>query len=151
MKKIYVKFGKQEHIRFFLVKLFGYDNRGQYKSVETYSDPECTIVQCPQNKYRSIEDIHNIVNTYYPGTTFKKLFHYLIMVNKNNSRAFFIRCSDINKTTFCYTRCDTNFVYKDSDCRKQKSIYSPRDCYHLLGINSGEKLTKYYKNQFNRY
>ncbi len=76
---IYLKIDKPNTIQELLLQLFscyGYYNTG----AETYFDEACTQIQCESNKWRSFDDIFEIVNTYFPNTEEKEIMHELLIL-----------------------------------------------------------------------
>lgn len=53
--------------------------KGYYlKSSATYFDKKCNELQCSIGRMRSFDDLYDLVKTYYPKVTVKRLFHILI-------------------------------------------------------------------------
>lgn len=155
MDKIYVKFKKPRTVKKFLALLFSYYNYDRFKSIATYKDLGCKEIQCDVNKYRSIDDLYNIVKTYYPSITKNKLLHHLLCLrikyNYGCYRYFYpVFCSDINKyTCMFYIKINKfnnikNIYYKYNN--KSLSSISWLELYNKLGINSQKDLNKYLKD-----
>lgn len=70
--KIYVEFKAPATLEEFLEKFFSYSPAGHpnpYRANATFLDEECTKMQCLPGKSRSIQDMYDLVTTYYPDTT----------------------------------------------------------------------------------
>lgn len=74
---------------------FGYDG-GYIYFKPTYSDPECTKLQCHQAR-RSFSDLLELCQTYFPETT-KEQLAYVLLNKVENLNVFF--CNDIRKFVF---------------------------------------------------
>jgi hypothetical protein len=124
---IYVNFKRPRSVKEFITLLYSYHNGSYLTSVETYSNKECTVIQCKKGKYRSIDEILEILQTYYPSLSIKKLIKSLydtkIMRNEDNKEYTFhsIYCSQIVKTTTLFTSFSSN----GSSENKGNSLYSP--------------------------
>lgn len=56
-----------------------------FTTVATYSNIECTYCQCLAGKLRSFDDIHILMNTYFPKTDIKTTFETIISFGKQYS------------------------------------------------------------------
>ena len=79
--KIYVKFKRPRTVLLFLEQLYSRSVSSAIFpcAVFTYLDKECTQLQCNKN-WRSYDDIYNLIHTYYPSISHKKLMHYLMIL-----------------------------------------------------------------------
>jgi hypothetical protein len=124
---IYVNFKRSRSVKEFITLLYSYHNGSYLTSVETYSDKECTVVQCKKGKYRSIDEILEILQTYYPSLSIKKLIKSLyntkIIKDEDNKEYTFhsLHCFQIVKTTTLFT------PFPGNGCGGIKgiSLYSP--------------------------
>lgn len=98
---LYVKFKKPRTVKEFLNKFYQENPYNSYilMASETYSDKECTKLQCVENKLRSYDDLFELIKTYYPSYTRKKLTLLLIKSNFNNKiiGGYFGSCAWMNK------------------------------------------------------
>lgn len=155
MEKIYVNFKKPKTIKKFIELFFikvPYHNA--LKSSTTYSDENCTIIQCNRYKYRSFDDFYKIIKTYYPSYTKKKLMIKLLKTNiiyKNITYKFFpVRCYDIDNMTFLYmakNKSELKEWYKEniSKCWSEHSnaTKSWKELFELAGVYNAEDYGKY--------
>ena len=128
---IYVKFAeenKPKTVREFLNKFFSSHKENYIRNVETYSDKECTILQCKADKYRSFDDIFELVKTYYPivsiGTIFKILLTLKPEHNQSTYNLFMMSCSGIKKINCLYVKFKGNKVTNYSDIMQNASYDS---------------------------
>lgn len=128
---IYVKIERQRTLKEFLTLLYSHPNNGYLTCIESFEDKLCTIKQCHAGKYRSIDEMLEIVNTYYPSITFKKLakaLHSLIIEKDNRTYKFYsLYCDKINMTTTLFTTMNCSHT----DTQKRKSKYSAKEFYEL--------------------
>lgn len=118
---IYLKL-KQEPktIEELLTELFSHkSNSGDIKSVETYKDKEYTIIDCDEDKYRSVDDLVEIVQTYFPDATPKEIFRTLIELkiyyDDDTYRLCMLNCDKINRPTMSFSKRDTIWGFDDDD------------------------------------
>lgn len=93
---------------------------------ETYFDKELKKLQCNKGRLRSFDDILEIVNTYFPSITPKRLIHELLVF-------------DPPKYINTIDGLNTNY----SDCNKLNSKYSWHELLAMLGIKNYEEYKKY--------
>lgn len=98
----------------FLEELF----HKHYGFPTTYSDKECTKIQCSRGKNRSIDDVMCLIKTYYPSKTYKHIFEqfriYLEKVNIDEDGEYsnaLILCNDIEKWVFGYSWANTDKLF----------------------------------------
>lgn len=80
---LYVKFAQEKKprtVKLFLKQFYASkkDPYIAYAGV-TYIDPECKKRHCDRS-YRSFDDLLDMVRTYYPSTTPKRLMHHLLTI-----------------------------------------------------------------------
>lgn len=129
---IYVNIKRQRLVKDFITLLYSHSKNGYMTCIESFSDQELTKIQCVKGKYRSIDDVLEIVNTYYPSITMKrlaKILHNLEIVNNDNKTYYFysLYCTNIEKTTTLFT----NFKGTYSDTKKGDSTLSSKEFYEL--------------------
>lgn len=124
---IYVKYGRKKSIKEFLIEFFKSEKRNGYlTNVTTYKNSECTTVQCDEGKYRSFDEILELVNTYYKNVSAKKLINILynleLINSKGNIKRFYsLYCRDVKKSVILYA---FNYLNLSSDNEKEKCKYS---------------------------
>lgn len=75
------------------------------KGVITYSDPECTEVQCnKKSAYRSISELHQIVKTRYKLTSLNALLKILKEITDEEACISLVWCTQINKVVVKYMK-----------------------------------------------
>lgn len=152
---IYLKFKTPpKTIKAVLRKLFSH-KVGQFqpyfKSTITYSDPECTQIECKADKYRSVDDIVDIVHTYFPDATEKEIFNtlirYRVRYKGRNHRIRLVNCNDIKRpTVFFYD--NEPIVAKPFEARHLvNSRYKNwKTVCKIAGIKSKKELDKIFEN-----
>lgn len=156
MGNIYTKFGKKDSIQEFIFNLFSYRDGYCLFSVETYYDEECKIQQCRRNTYRSIDDLYEILNTYYT-INYEELLHYLLMtrisINDNIKYPNFIFCEDTDLFTMCFGGYLSSFdSLEEDDIDYSETSISSISWYELffkLNIKSQEDLDYYLEKHKN--
>lgn len=124
---IYLKLKeKPKTIKDLLIELFNYNTGGQLKSVETYSDKECTQIECDENKYRSIDSIIEICKTYFPRKSIKDIITEILFTKIENKHGsiyyiYMINCDEIKMPTMCYSKiyADYNPSLFDNNISKE--------------------------------
>lgn len=128
---IYVNIKRQRYLKDFLILLYSHPNDNYLTCIESFKDKLYTIKQCQAGKYRSIDEILEIVNTYYPSITFKKLskvLHSLKIVKNNEKYHFYsLYCGKIKRTTTLFTKFTGNYTSE----MKGYSKYSAKEFYEL--------------------
>lgn len=127
---IYVKFKRQRTLKEFLTLLFSHSSSGYLRNVTTYHNEECTKIQCSEGRNRSIDDILEIVNTYYPSITIKRLCQVLfnLKIKQDNFEysVYGLKCTGINKSVLLFTKfgCDYhNQNYESSSKWTVRELY----------------------------
>ena len=147
---IYVKFAeenKPKTVREFLHKFFSSYKEQYLRNVKTYSDKECTILQCNSDKYRSFDDIFELVKTYYPtvsiGTIFKILLTLKPEHNQSTYNLFMMSCKDIKKINCLYVKFKGDKVTNYSDIIQNVSYdsnYTYKELFDMIGVKNQEDL-----------
>lgn len=65
--------------------------------VPTYSDEECTILECSYDRRRSFQALFEIARTYFPDITINEVFESI----KRKRLSYYV-CRDIRKVVFHY-------------------------------------------------
>lgn len=111
---IYVKIKRKKYLKDFLKLLYSHPQTGYLTCVESYRDKDCTILQCKSGKYRSFEEILEIVNTYYPSITIQKLckvlFNLKLKYQESDYYFYYLNCNKVKKTTtlFAIFKCNSD-------------------------------------------
>ena len=147
---IYVKFAeesKPKTVREFLNKFFSSYKEQYLRNVETYLDKECTVLQCKANKYRSFDDIFELVKTYYPTVSIGTIFKILLTLKpKHNDivyNLFMMSCSGIKKINCLYVKSQGNNVknYKEIISNTTyDSNYKYEELFNMIGVKNQEDL-----------
>ena len=147
---IYVKFAeesKPKTVREFLNKFFSSYKEQYLRNVETYLDKECTVLQCKANKYRSFDDIFELVKTYYPTVSIGTIFKILLTLKpKHNDivyNLFMMSCSGIKKINCLYVKFQGNNVknYKEIISNTTyDSNYKYEELFNMIGVKNQEDL-----------
>ena len=147
---IYVKFAeenKPKTVREFLHKFFSSYKEQYLRNVKTYSDKECTILQCNSDKYRSFDDIFELVKTYYPTVSIGTIFKILLTLKpKHNDivyNLFMMSCSGIKKINCLYVKFKGSKVTHYSDIINNASYdsnYTYKELFNMIGVKNQEDL-----------
>lgn len=78
---------RQQFVRYFL--------RG--KSYKTYTNPECTNIQCKSTANRSITDLHKMILSRFPKTTFEAVIKIVKNFMEEDKSIILVWCTQINK------------------------------------------------------
>jgi hypothetical protein len=94
---IYLKLDK-EHNSFMELLNILYDRTCSSTSLcPTYTDKECTEVECYESRMRSFQALFEIARTYYPTITINEFYEYLL----KKELKYWV-CDDIKKVVFHY-------------------------------------------------
>ena len=147
---IYVKFAeesKPKTVREFLNKFFSSYKEQYLRNVETYLDKECTVLQCKANKYRSFDDIFELVKTYYPTVSIGTIFKILLTLKPKHDdivyNLFMMSCSGIKKINCLYVKFQGNNVknYKEIISNTTyDSNYKYEELFNMIGVKNQEDL-----------
>lgn len=111
-------------------------------SYTSYSNPECTIIQCENGKYRSLTELHAIVCARFPKTSFEAIIRIVFeMIEKENSIVL-VYCTTVNKVVV---------KYEPNKAARWISVYSEKNYSNTIGIdgyslNSIKKIKDNLKN-----
>lgn len=153
---IYLKLTKKPRtIKEVITNLLSYEVYLSLKSCITYHDEEFNKVECFENKYRSIDDIVTIVQTYFPKATEKQIISALFntVIIKNNIEYYMkvFACNDIKKPTVCFkvkTR-RSNFYNDDLNYFTfgNSKFDSIKQVCAIAGFNSAQELDNHFNKQ----
>lgn len=153
--KLYIKLNKEpKTCNELLIKFFSFMfyKTADAKPVATYSDKECTLVQCVAGKYRSFDDIYYLCTTYFPEMTPKDVLHELLILDIKHpetgvSYTYHLgHCLTMKRIRWIVYHCQGpryNFLI---ELQKYDSIWSWKDLFDMIGIKSQEELYEYKKN-----
>lgn len=131
---IYVNIKRQKYLKDFLTLLYSSPMARYLTCIESFKDELYTIQQCQAGKYRSIDEILEIINTYYPSITMKRLakvLHSMVITKGNNKYYFYsLYCSKVEKTTTLFTVMNC----EHTNTMKGTSKYSAKEFYELSKI-----------------
>lgn len=129
-------------IREVLLELYSHTSYGDgKKSVATYTDKECTTLQCYKDKYRSFDETLELVHTYLPNAEIKDIIHELIVLHLDKPLyLYFYYCNDINMSTCHYYTDRPSGVIPESHGH---SKYSWKDIFELVGIDDMDEYKSY--------
>jgi hypothetical protein len=140
---LYVKIEKQETIKQFLTLLFSSTfRRGYLTSLSSYTDSDFLELQCEEGKYRSFDEVFEIITTYYPETTVVELMNELINlkpkciktgVSKNLYTMF---CGDISRSVMLYN----NYASTEVSTEKGNSKYSWFTLFKMVKEKNSKKI-----------
>lgn len=158
---IYLKLERKPRtINSLLKKLFSVPEEDSITAERTYTDPECTNLECGPGRYRSLDAIVEIVRTYFPRATDKKIFTELFKLEvklKNEDyptwsdykyykyKVQMINCSDIHRpTVYLYPKDD---LCSPSDYKPKVwySKYTWSDVAKILGFSNVNELLNSYE------
>ena len=147
---IYLKLTEQpETIEELLKALFSVaaNHNDRLLNIETYYDKECTKIQCIRAKFRSFEDIFDIVNTYFPNTSEEDVMKSLLFLklkSRFGSRLYFY-------PTYCRTICRPVCLYYENimanpfnnkKAEEGKILKSWKDLLSQIGIKTDAQFSK---------
>lgn len=147
---IYVKFAEEKKpktvlgfLNLFYSRVIGnYCVLGQF----TYHDKECKLIQ-DNNKYRSFDDLLDLIQTYYPSTKPSKLMHYLLILKielpgGGVSKPHLGFCSQMGRIRYIPWFCSH---YSGIKKKMTKSKYTWQELLSPLGINNEQEFLEYIK------
>ena len=146
---IYVKFKKPDTLKEFIKLFFSSpkDSGDTMLNVETYSDIECKTIQCQANKFRSFDNVLELVWTYFPEVTISDLVHELLTADirlKDGRQLYFhmSNCMSIKRIRMLYYIKESASPFEIS---KYDSKYSWKELLNMLNIKDMDSLKKYIK------
>lgn len=128
-----------------LLELFSNGGATKRTNVTTYSNKDCTTVQCSSGRLRSFDDVLKIAKTYFPRTTAKKLIKELLTLDFGLSEPLYLKmsnCTTIRRIVMWY---DTDHFEANSifDISKYDSEYSWKELLEALDISDKKSLKAY--------
>ena len=103
------------------------------KAYVTYSNEECTTKQCKSTANRSITDLHKIIISRFPKTTFESVLKIVKQFMEEDKSVILVWCTQINKAVI-------KFVNNKSS--EWISKHSKSNYYTVTGID-GYSLADY--------
>lgn len=154
---LYVKFAEEKKprtIHEFLIKY--YTNKtdtspyaSQVHANYTFLDKECTKLHSGHMR-RSFDDLHEIVQTYFPRATPKMVFKRLLKLNHPDFKELILtNCDGMMRIRISLYREGQNrpSTYASANSvGKYKSKYSWKDLFEMVGITNQDEFEKY-KNE----
>lgn len=109
-EKIYLKLDSEpKNVRELLKCL--YNGKQPESAKPTFKDKDCNILQCKEDKIRSIYSIFNLVRTYFPKTSNKRILETLMTLHKNSNRMMHIYyCPTICKPVLMYPQINKEYI-----------------------------------------
>lgn len=104
-------------------------------SPRSYSDAACTILQCDYGKYRSITELHEIVMSRFPKTTFDAMIRIVGELIAEDAGVSMVYCTQVNKVVL---------KYFDRPTRTYMTDYSRKNFLTKKGVD-GYSLNDYEK------
>lgn len=128
---IYVKIKRQQTLKKFLTLLFSFEKNHYLLCVETFKDKKYSKTQCEAGRYRCIDEILEIVNTYYPSITIKKLCKVLFNLelksikHNGNYKLYLLHCHNIDRTVMLFANfsCTYNIEKKGDSKWSSKELF----------------------------
>jgi len=138
---IYLKTNKElKTIREILLELYSYNIVSSIKAIQTYKDEHCKSLHCDEGKYRSFDDIIELIQTYIPEAKLEDIIHEMIILYiKQGKYIYPYYCNNIEMSTFHY------YPYTVENIPEAKgfSKYSWEEIFEKVGINTVRELTEY--------
>ena len=150
---IYIKIKKKDTPREFLEEMF----EGSHYTFKhaTYFDEECTKWHCRAHAMRSFDDLHEIMQTYYPEVDEKEMMHLLLSHVPKGIYKWpqLSNCSTMRRIRFIYYSEDAflssiKLVFSPNGVYKYDSKYNWIQLLALLDIHTEEQLIKYVKKYY---
>lgn len=151
--KIYVNHEKFQTLEELFTWFF--ERRNQINAITltgktTYFDEKCKQTQCAGTKYRSMDDLYYLANTYFPETDIKEVFSCLLTLNPKgisygkeiNVFPHFSNCITMARIRFLYHSGGITYqeaIRKDS----YTSLWKWKELFDMLNIKSNKALTEY--------
>jgi len=152
--KIYLKTDKEfKNINEVIYALY---NHNYHFAYETYSNKECTDLQCSEGKLRSFDDIYYLCKTYFPDTTEKDVIYELVNLKINNKVCWFAYCGGMGRIKIQFylpgrliIAFGVNRIYNNiSNTSSTISGYNWKKLFKLIGINNSEEFKEYTKELY---
>ncbi len=131
---IYIRDKKSAYNRKTLVRLF------VHEKPETYHDAECNSVQCRAGAFRSVTELLEIVQTYFPQTSLLDILKIIRQLTEEGENISLIWCTQVNKVVLKYV--DPQFrafmsQYSLDRYKRSKGVdgYSIQDYQNMLNNN----------------
>lgn len=139
-----------------IAKLFSYPvGNIFFKGAKTWSDKDCTIVQCEECKYRSFEDVLECAQTYFPDTTEEFLLKLLLsIIFESSERKYYLTCYNCNlilKPTICFFHSFNGKLGDEKFSSKPEKFVDDdlitwRDMFNKIGVFTDLHVTEFRSN-----
>jgi len=95
-------------------------------SYTSYTNPECTNIQCENGKYRSLTELHSIVLSRFPSTTFEAIVRIVFDMIEKETTVILVFCTTVQKVVV---------MYKDNKSASWISNHSKKYYYDNVGVD----------------
>lgn len=92
----------------------------------SYSDENCNVLQCERGRFRSITELHQIVLSRFPKTSFEAILRIVKELIRGDKPISMVWCTQVNKVVLRYL---------DSATREYISDYSIKHYYSKVGVD----------------
>jgi len=121
-------------------------NKIKHELSDTYLNEECTFIQTVSGKFRSPDDLFEIIRTYFPDATNNEIMHELLVgdfEDYNGDELFpqLYHCTSMNRLRFMYHCYTSNTEF--SKINKYDSKYTWSELLNPLGIYTNKDLDEY--------
>lgn len=127
-----------------------------YRSQTTYSKAINAdgklLLQCAEGRMRSFDDLWIIADTYFPNINVIEVFKEMMLfdvtlkdLEDGNVRKQLSNCSTMERIRFTPSRTTLKSIWFSVDCQKYKSIYTWRDLFNMVYVNTFDQFKDWYK------
>lgn len=135
-----------------------YPKDKNFRSQNTYNKAKnaegTLLLQCAEGKMRSFDDLWIIADTYFPGIdptdVFKEMLTFNVTLKDVEEGVLpksLSNCSTMERIRFTPSRSTIKAMWYSVDCNKYKSVYTWRDLFNMIYVNSFEQLENWYKTE----
>jgi len=96
------------------------------KAYKTYSDKECLIEQCKSTANRSVTDLHKMILSRFPNTSFESVIKIIKEFMNEDKSIILIWCNNINKPVMSFVNNETSDWI---------SAFSKKNFYYSKGVD----------------
>lgn len=154
---IYVNFDRPDTIKEFIIKFYTNEEKifvSTYDNViinghKTYVDKKCTEIQCDDRRRRSLTDLIELIQTYFPEATEKDIIHEFLISEyflniKEEYYPYLSFCTTIMRSTFFFYRSEqTKYGFFIKENPYYDYYIQIRNLLALLDIHSDEEINEY--------
>jgi hypothetical protein len=102
----------------------------QGNAFTTYSDKDCTELQCERGKYRSVSELYQIILARFPKTSFKATLGIIGSILRQRKNIVLVYCTQVNKVVVKYA-CNSSLKYVSNYSRDNHLNTKGVDGYSL--------------------